>query len=274
MVLPTVPCKELARSSWLKSSMESFWSFKLGPSRPSNLDPDDPAAAAALYLPLNLVICLVFVAFVAFAALAISFRKREGREGPAKSSIAQCESFPQFCHDKSQLVIFDFDNVLTAQEVTDEVTEDTSAFTFAALKKAVLRPLGRGAFGGEERLGLLDSFLQELAQHANLGIVSRNSRQVIKASLSKADLLQYFPLIFGSEDFEDSVPKSNVILDLVTFHKVQPKDVLFVDDEFLNVSDVSQHCHVATLHIRTPGGINCWDCEYILAWARSRHADT
>ena len=256
---------------WLKSlkslkSMESFWSLQ--PSRASSLDSDDPL----LYLFLTLVICFAAIAaFAAFAALAISFRKREGT---AKSSIAQCESVTplQFCHDKSQLVIFDFDNVLTTQEVTD-VEVHAASFSFAALKKAVFRPLGRGAFGGEQRLGLLDTFLQELSQYANLGIVSRNSRKVIRASLSTADLLQYFPLIFGAEDFEDLAPKSKVISDLVTFHNVKPDNVLFIDDMFLNVSDVSQHCHVATLHIRTPGGIDCWDCEYILAWARSRHAD-
>ena len=97
----------------LESTMESFWS-KLQPSRASSLDSDDPL----LYLFLTLVICFAAIAaFAAFAALAISFRKREGT---AKSSIAQCESVTplQFCHDKSQLVIFDFDNVLTTQEVS------------------------------------------------------------------------------------------------------------------------------------------------------------
>lgn len=239
------------------SDMESFWNFKLNVSWNPIL----------LHLLLALLICLL----AAFAAIALRFRKRD----IGKSSIAQ-EVFPKepkecakqchFCNDKSQLVIFDFDRVLT----TAEVWEDAPT-TFAALK-ALFRPLGRGAFGGEQRLVQLQTFLEELSELANLCIVSRNSRKVIQTSLESADLLPYFFSIFGAEDFED--PKSKVIGDLVSFYTVEAEDVLFIDDMFMNVSDVSQHCHVATLHIRKLGGMDCWDCEYILAWARSRHLNT
>lgn len=244
--------------------MESFWNFKL----------DVSWNPILLHLLLALLICLL----AAFAAIALRFRKRD----IGKSSIAQdVPKEPKqchFCHDKSQLVIFDFDRVLTAEEVWEAKDAPTAASAFSgaflALKKALFRPLGRGAFGGEQRLVQLQTFLQELSELANLCIVSRNSRKVIQTSLESADLLPYFFSIFGAEDFEDIVPKSKVIGDLVSFYTVEAEDVLFIDDMFMNVSDVSQHCHVATLHIRKLKGMDCWDCEYILAWARSRHADS
>eukprot|EP00438_Fugacium_kawagutii_P034362 Skav216717 [mRNA] locus=scaffold91:727296:728045:- [translate_table: standard] len=245
--------------------MESFWNFKL----------DVSWNPILLHLLLALLICLL----AAFAAIALRFRKRD----VGKSSIAQdVPKEPKqchFCHDKSQLVIFDFDRVLTTEEVwcTEEMdgAPTASAFsgTFSLLKKALFRPLGRGAFGDEQRLVQLQTFLQELSELANLCIVSRNSRKVIQTSLESAEL-PYFFSILGAEDFEDMAPKSKVVGDLVSFYTVKAEDVLFIDDMFLNVSDVSQHCHVATFHIRKLGGMDCWDCEYILAWARSRHADS
>ena len=120
---------------------------------------------------------------------------------------------------------------------------------------------------------MLSTFLGTLAQDANLCIVSRNSSSVIRKALASVDWLRYFVVIYGAEDFDVSVPKSQVIGDLMSLHRKEVDEVLFIDDMFLNVSDVSQHCHVATLHIRTPGGMDVWDCEYILAWARSKKED-
>jgi len=129
------------------------------------------------------------------------------------------------------------------------------------------------SFGGQRRQQVLSTFLGTLAQDANLCIVSRNSSSIIRKALASVDWLRYFVVIYGAEDFDVSVPKSQVISDLMSLHRKEVDEVLFIDDMFLNVSDVSQHCHVATLHIRTPGGMDVWDCEYILAWARSKKED-
>ena len=218
---------------------------------------------------LTLVICLVTVTAAAVASL-VSFRKPRSKI----ASVSQDTQISQISHlqpfhfnSKRRVVIFDFDNVLTSQEVKEvSRSKALSAFSvLSALKKAFLGD----AFGGEERVALLDAFLENLSQGAYLGIVSRNRREVIEASLSSVDLVRHFHFIVGREDFEDSIPKSKVIQDFLTEHpNLNKHDLLFVDDMFLNVSDVSQHCHVPTLHIRKAGGIDTWDCDYILNWAR------
>ena len=168
---------------------------------------------------------VIFLLAVAAFAAAISFRKPCAKI--AQSALAEgAPTAPRlpFCFSKRRVVIFDFDNVLT----THEVKEVSEGRVFTALKKVLLG----GAFGGEERLALLDAFLDNLSQCADLGIVSRNSRQVIEASLSSADLKQYFHMIFGHEDYQDSVPKSKIIQHFLE-QGVNKHDLLFVDDMFL-----------------------------------------
>ena len=176
------------------------------------------------------------------------------------SEIAQSTEVPVFCEEKL-MVIFDFDNVLTTQDTLDP------------LSRLIGFWVPGSSFGGQRRQQVLSTFLGTLAQDANLCIVSRNSSSVIRKALASVDWLRYFVVIYGAEDFDVSVPKSQVIGDLMSLHRKEVDEVLFIDDMFLNVSDVSQHCHVATLHIRTPGGMDVWDCEYILAWARSKKED-
>ncbi|CAJ1404302.1 unnamed protein product [Effrenium voratum] len=156
--------------------------------------------------------------------------------------------------DNDRVVIFDFDGVLTSQESCG-----------GSVRSAAQR---RRIFGGAERLELLEVFLEELSQSARLGMVSRNQRAVIQQALGP--MAQFFgaELIFGREDFELAVPKSQVIETILERNCLARKDLLFIDDMFLNVSDVSQHCKVDTMHVRKCG-MDIWDFEYVLTWARN-----
>eukprot|EP00439_Symbiodinium_sp_Y106_P057799 s647_g8.t1 len=149
----------------------------------------------------------LFFGAVATAVLAL-YRAHAVEPPPRKSRIAPATPL-------TRVVLFDFDGVLTTQEVH--------------------------------------------------GPMSKNFVAIIQQALGQPpELSQFFDpdLIFGYEDCPDEVPKSRI----ADLHR---QELLFVDDSFLNTSDVSQHCHVETLHVRT-SGMASWDWEYILSWAKAK----
>jgi len=208
--------------------------------------------AQSLHVLALLALMTALVAFVAWAA-----RAKEGnlpRDGPRPSLPRRGRVAAAVAPGSSRMVLFDFDGVLTTQEVTGDLSQAARC----------------RAFGGPGRLAELEVRLEELCQHARVGIVSRNYKTVIERALGpRPDLAQFFDptLIFGYEDCDDSMPKSSVIEAVLQENDLHRHELLFVDDSFLNISDVSQHCHVETLHIRK-SGMASWDWEYILGWAR------
>ncbi|CAE8628265.1 unnamed protein product [Polarella glacialis] len=167
----------------------------------------------------------------------------------------------------SRAVVFDFDQVLSVCEVGP----------------VQLKQVEKLVFGGEQRLAALEALLAELAGRGiALAIVSRNSRWVIQKALAGqpdsklgagkrgTDLLRYFTpgLIFGWEDFSDETPKSAVINGcIMQTHRLGPADVLFVDDQFLNVADVRQNSHIEVWAVTGEGGMDAIDCAHIRHWA-------
>mmetsp|Transcript_71650 Transcript_71650/g.167789 ORF Transcript_71650/g.167789 Transcript_71650/m.167789 type:complete len:222 (+) Transcript_71650:49-714(+) len=190
----------------------------------------------------------LFFGAVATAVLAL-YRAHAVEPPPRKSRIAPATPL-------TRVVLFDFDGVLTTQEVHGPMSKSARA----------------RAFGGSERLRQMQGILEELSQHARLGIVSRNFVAIIQQALGQPpELSQFFDpdLIFGYEDCPDEVPKSRIVEGALQEADLHRQELLFVDDSFLNTSDVSQHCHVETLHVRT-SGMASWDWEYILSWAKAK----
>lgn len=172
------------------------------------------------------------------------------------------------------VAVFDFDQTLTVKHVG--VFEDMS--------HAELR-----IFGGPKRLAMLCAVMEQLVEGgAAIAMVSRNSRHVVWKALESVGLLQFVAhgfevtrgsrLVFGFEDYEDTTPKSEVILQRVLRPLgLTPAVLLFVDDDRANINDVRERCPGATLVQPPRQGMDLDECELLLAWAQklssiSRHA--
>eukprot|EP00927_Polykrikos_kofoidii_P075410 TRINITY_DN71591_c0_g1_i1.p1 TRINITY_DN71591_c0_g1~~TRINITY_DN71591_c0_g1_i1.p1 ORF type:complete len:366 (+),score=54.59 TRINITY_DN71591_c0_g1_i1:64-1098(+) len=153
------------------------------------------------------------------------------------------------------IVVFDFDQTLTTKHVS--VFEDMD------------RIVDRG-FGGTERLAMLGNMLTEITTRGiAITVVTRNSRHVVRKVLNHVGLLRFVTddFIFGFEDYEDEVPKSHVVRSRIVAALGSEDDVLFVDDDPSNITDMRAHCPGAQVLLAPRTGLGQDECHEIIAWA-------
>lgn len=205
---------------------------------------------------------------------------RSWLEGHRKEAAEGWESFgfpkpPLTRVTYTRAVVLDFDQVLSVVETG----------------LAQLTQAERLVFGGAARVKELDALLGEIRSQPGvaLAVVSRNSRHVVEKALemqpfsqhvsgeSSTSLLRHFTpgLVFGFEDYPDSMPKSSVITEkIMRPMSLGRPDVLFVDDMMSNVSDVQRVCGVEVLHVSGGGGMRAHHFEAIRQWLKSVQRDT
>lgn len=191
-------------------------------------------------------------------------RKWSGWGFPAPPADSQASQILMGLAAPSRVVIFDFDQVLSTVEVGLHMLQSAS----------------ERAFGGSERVSELDDMLTALGTGGvALAIVSRNSRHIIQRSLSISvsrrgtDLWRHFAvpgMVFGWEDYDDGVTKSQVIAERVLPScRLPASSALFVDDMLKNVADVRGQCPgISVLHVKGGGGLNGDGMRSVLDWAQ------
>jgi hypothetical protein len=166
------------------------------------------------------------------------------------------------------LVVFDFDATLASCEISG--TEDMDMLV--------------RAFGGAERISLVDSTLSALrSAGATLAICSFNSKKTIIKTLGaqRIGLLHHFDVahVHGFESFHSLPTRSSAYGDL--YHKghllkelflsggLAPSRLCFVDDQHSNLRAVNVVAPGCRLVRACPScGIGSIECEAILSWAR------
>lgn len=156
------------------------------------------------------------------------------------------------------VAVFDFDQTLTTRHVG----------VFEDLSQARDR-----SFGGSQRVQMLCSMMSQLKGYgAAVVVVTRNSRHVVQQALERVGLLQYITdgIILGFEDYDDEVPKSCAVRDSVlAMVGVSESNVLFIDDDPANISDMQEKCPRAALLQCPRQGLQRDECDKIVAWAES-----
>jgi len=122
-------------------------------------------------------------------------------------------------------------------------------------------------FGGATRVRLLEQLFRELRDLAiQIVVLTRNSEYTVQKALAAVGLEGC--QVIGNEEFDMDVPKSvSIRKGVLEPLNLEPREVLFVDDEMGNIQDVGEQVCCPCVHVDNVGqrmpGINSHYCNLI-----------
>ena len=151
-----------------------------------------------------------------------------------------------------EMVIYDFDQTIPSSHIFE-------ATGGAAEVEGFEDVFFEDAFGGENRILQLWAHFNRLNQRGvELLILSNGWSAVIKESLDRVGLSEFFANenIFGNDSelmAQNCGVKQHAILELMRDRNLQFEQVLFVDDDWMNIVQCKE-CR--TLHVESEAGIS------------------
>lgn len=169
--------------------------------------------------------------------------------------------------DPAVLVVFDFDQTLAAAHVGHHHLAD---------------PV-RLVFGGQERLQILVRMMQAILSVPGtaIGILTFNSSDLVRTILQSVGILHTLiraDRVIGNIDYLsknlDMHPRKSGEINSRWLGggcgAAPPRQLLFVDDDYANILDVSENCPrniVSALEVENPAtGIMQRECDFIVRW--------
>ncbi len=152
---------------------------------------------------------------------------------------------------RPSVIVFDFDHTLSSAHMYHLIggghiidwTEPLKRDEILDNREYIIKVI----FGGEERLRMIDSFLEKQTSNGrSIAISSDNYLQHIRRALEQADLLKYFTWIHGRDSLYRSCAvnlKTNAFFDqvgkkhdfILTFLEPKYGCIIFIDDTMLDV---------------------------------------
>lgn len=186
---------------------------------------------------------------------------------PTAASLGAGAAGPARPADPAVLVVFDFDQTLAAAHVGHHHLAD---------------PV-RLVFGGPERLQMLVGMMQAILSVPGtaIGILTFNSSDLVRTALQSVGILH---TLIRADRVIGNIDYLSEKLDLHSRKSAEinsrwlgggcgaapPRQLLFVDDDYANILDVSENCPrniVSALEVENPAtGIMQRECDFIVRW--------
>eukprot|EP01084_Bolivina_argentea_P085816 155112_1 len=165
-------------------------------------------------------------------------------------------------HEQLDLIAFDFDQTITKLHLYFVLNGTDANEQLVALENTISEQRLIEIFGGEDRIQRLQTHFKLLSTKIKyIAIISFGFEKVIRRALELVNLLQYFTddLIIGNDTnlLQDvSRNKGMCLKGIIDKYELNKNNVLFVDDDKINIILVNNYYIADTLWISSRNGIS------------------